>query len=716
MRPSYLCILHLLLVASSLHAQQLAELSFEEVPAAGLIVDDPQSSILVVESTVTGLQFNSRQGIRRVAEPEAGVFHVFLNPGVHYVEIRAEGFLVLKLPRWNFVPKAGRKIRVRPKAAVAGQFDSDRPQVKLNYAATAGEQVYVKLDQYPPQKLDFSAGFVTLRPESGAHTISVFVGDRGWQRTLDLAPRGSYEEDVVLAKDPNASRTLQQPGNLFIDSDPPGATVFLNQAEQSAPTPLTLNDLQPGTYEVAWIFPGYKPATQQVEVRALEYANVSAALEANYGDLSIRSTPEGAIVYIDEEQVGITPYIGRRDAGSYSLRLVLPYYHDQTDSIDVGVGQQVTNAYDLRPRFGRLAIETDPQGATVRVDGETWGTAPVERERVLSGTHAVEIELAPFGMQRRTVNVLDGQEQTLRVDLRSSVGVANLTSRPVGARVTVIETGQLLGETPLQDVVLPEGTYTLAFALDDYQVSEKMLNIETGKTAAVDAELSRLVGHLRVESNPLKALIRLNDQEYGTTPRVIRDLPVGTYDVFLELDGYDLSLATVDIRAGEVTDHRITLGTAATEAWKGRRTKARLFALLPGMGVGQWISGQKLRAALYMVGSGLTAGLAVAANGQYAQAQTDYDDAIARYNTAVNQRDIDTFFQQAVDASDAMSQHEQRLSVAVAGFASIYAVQLVDAILFGGGQREAVRAPRTALLPNARLGDPGRSWSVVWRF
>ena len=46
-------------------------MEYEEL-SAQLIVDDPETSVLRVESTISGLQFNSRGGIKRV-RVEAGL-------------------------------------------------------------------------------------------------------------------------------------------------------------------------------------------------------------------------------------------------------------------------------------------------------------------------------------------------------------------------------------------------------------------------------------------------------------------------------------------------------------------------------------------------------------------------------------------------------------------------------------------------------------------
>ena len=88
------------------YGEDLREFEYQEIPAGSIVVDDPSVSLLVVESVVSGLQFNSRAGIRKVVEPQAGIYHVFLPPGVHIVELSTEGYLPIKLPRLHLQPKS----------------------------------------------------------------------------------------------------------------------------------------------------------------------------------------------------------------------------------------------------------------------------------------------------------------------------------------------------------------------------------------------------------------------------------------------------------------------------------------------------------------------------------------------------------------------------------------------------------------------------------
>lgn len=52
-------------------------------------------------------------------------------------------------------------------------------------------------------------------------------------------------------------------------------------------------------------------------------------------------------------------------------------------------------------------------------------------------------------------------------------------------------------------------------------------------------------------------------------------LPSGVYNLRLEMDGYDPFATEVEILRDITTDHQFTLGTAGTEAWRARCSRAQ---------------------------------------------------------------------------------------------------------------------------------------------
>jgi hypothetical protein len=68
-------------------------------------------------------------------------------------------------------------------------------------------------------------------------------------------------------------------GSLAIESRPAGAAVTMNGKPRGT-TPLTINDLAPGEYQVTFTLPGYRNVATTVRVVAGERARAAASLSA----------------------------------------------------------------------------------------------------------------------------------------------------------------------------------------------------------------------------------------------------------------------------------------------------------------------------------------------------------------------------------------------------------------------------------------------------
>ncbi len=684
----YLAMLILVGAKSLVYGQSMIELDYEKISATGIIPDSDDVSLLIVESTIAGLKFNSRAGIKKFEEPDKGIYHVILKPGVHIIEISTDQSLPLLLPRINFTPKTAHKFRVRKKEMLGAidQFNATRPELRLLLEAPMEAKAYVKLDEDPPQVVDFSNGYITLRPAPGPHVVRVYVGKQQWDQTVSLEAGQKYEETVRLEAMGAEGLTVDNAGNLFIDSNPQGAKVLLNQVEQRGQTPLTLNDLQPGIYQIEVVLAQHRPEQRQLEVKSLEYTKDTVELIPTYGELSIDSDPTGAVLYVNGDQVGTTPHMERRNAGLYRLRFVTPFYYDEEDTLVVDTGSVIDTTYSLRPRFGQLIVESKPMGAEVLLDGKAVGRTPLKREQVISGEHYVEVALPPYETLRRSITVRDGQSDTTRFDLSKTVGRLRVESQPSGAEIRIRETGQRLGATPLNGIELSEGGYTLLFGMTGHDGLERPVEIKRGEETKVDVELIRHVGMIRVESMPPDAEISINGKAYGSTPQIISDLPTDVYRVRLWRDGYDPSVANLEVRNDTITDHRVELSTRGVSAWKKRRATARRMALIPGMGLGQLESpGQGWRGLFYLIAMGGAAHLAYDAHKDYEQARDEYDTALASYASATSQVNIDRHFAGSVDAHNRMDTEADQFKWALTGLGVVYAVQLLDALIFGGG-------------------------------
>jgi len=98
--------------------------------------------------------------------------------------------------------------------------------------------------------------------------------------------------------------------------------------------------------------------------------------------LQVVSSVPGSTVYIDDRSagsVGVTPWGDVVRTGSHRVWVERPGYQTVERPIDIGLGQEqeVEVALERLP-FGIARVLTNVAAATVEIDGEALGTAPVD--------------------------------------------------------------------------------------------------------------------------------------------------------------------------------------------------------------------------------------------------------------------------------------------------------------------------------------------------
>jgi len=124
--------------------------------------------------------------------------------------------------------------------------------------------------------------------------------------------------------------------------------------------------------------------------------------------LAVTSTPTGAMVFLNNEYVDVTPVKLFREKGTYSVRLVLAGYTPHSESVELN-GRERKIEVRLAPiEPGFIVIESEPADAEVLLDGDTVGRSPVTVETT-PGAHQIVIQKTRYVPWQGTVEVSAGQ-------------------------------------------------------------------------------------------------------------------------------------------------------------------------------------------------------------------------------------------------------------------------------------------------------------------
>ena len=176
--------------------------------------------------------------------------------------------------------------------------------------------------------------------------------------TLRKAGYFDYTESFMIivgqttSRTPGMTRYTQTSGygDLQVQSNPVGAAVYVDNNYKGttiSSTALYVTQLVPGSYTVRVTLPGYQTFTKTAVITAGTVYNIQANMvpvapgPTPYvnGQITVRSSPSGANIYLDNSYRGLTPLtLVDIPQGSHAIILKMNGYQDWQSTVNVLAG------------------------------------------------------------------------------------------------------------------------------------------------------------------------------------------------------------------------------------------------------------------------------------------------------------------------------------------------------------------------------------------
>ena len=180
---------------------------------------------------------------------------------------------------------------------------------------------------------------------------------KGYQEYLEAYKRknnGKDPSDIIDVRASIAKCQLLQRPEVTVESDPPGASIYIDdKTKLVGQTPSTLK-LDPGKYKLFLNLDGYAPFEQDLDVRAGQPLTLRFKLEKfqRVGKVRIKTNVRGASLFIDGRNVGLTPYteLITLDEGAHQLTVSKDEYTASNKEVTVVVNEtlEITSEIYLR--------------------------------------------------------------------------------------------------------------------------------------------------------------------------------------------------------------------------------------------------------------------------------------------------------------------------------------------------------------------------------
>jgi len=394
--------------------------------------------------------------------------------------------------------------------------------------------------------IDVESGeIITHILESDEADVQKFVS----QRVRNAALRMAAEGGGTNRQSGGSAVTVSsgEKGSVVFTLDKPGAAVFVDDAYSTQASSQTVSlNLTEGSHQIKFTLPGQQDWVKQLNVLAGETLKYEVIFEAgtstggiaiDYGIVMVRSEPAGSIAYLDGVELGPTPAQNTKvGVGKHLIRVEKPLYHPYVEEIIItsdGIEQVQAN---LKPRFGRLVIKSEPTGAVVQLNGQQKGKTPIELPELASGDYTITVGKDLYHDSEEKYTITDGSDNERTVVLHPAFGQLNVEVNPKGADVSV--DGQFKGKSPLRLDELPSGAFRLKVSQDLYETFDEEVTIEDGKTNKQVVILSPRFGTLNITGSPTSAQVSINGKAVGSLPLVNHRVGTGLAEIKISAKNY----------------------------------------------------------------------------------------------------------------------------------------------------------------------------------
>lgn len=285
------------------------------------------------------------------------------------------------------------------------------------------------------------------------------------QRLRWLSPAGAVLAMIGLA----GAVGWLMPGRVRVESDPPGAVVFVD-GKHIGRTPLLLSSWGAETWALRLEAAGHVPWAGGARLEPRSFARIFASLLPLPGSLTIESEPPGAFVRLDGRDTGVTPLrVAALAAGRHGISLSAPDHEEWVGELDIPPGGHRARKIALRPLPARLLVLTHVEGGVLSIDGLYRGRTPIEVESQ-AGERVVRIEAEGYQPWETVVRLLPNQASTLDLVLQRPWPHTELGERVFPVAIIVENLPEARPQTGLDraDIVyevLTEGGITRFLAL-----------------------------------------------------------------------------------------------------------------------------------------------------------------------------------------------------------------------------------------------------------
>ena len=393
----------------------------------------------------------------------------------------------------------------------------------------AGAQLWIdgKKSNYitRPSRNDTKLGNITLSLSPGEHVIEARLARHLRERKRVILNK----KDLNIDMRTSPIRLSPNFGDLVVHSNPSGAQVHLDD-KLLGKTPLKLTKIDAGPHKLSLLLDDYRTEKTVTVIKRGEVNREVLELKPTFSKITIEVSAEGkplanADILLDQLSVGLTDSNGlinleKIPSGEKQIQVSHSLYKTEFKSFLTKAGVSSHVSIDLKPQYALLdVVIKDHHRATLNINGENYGFAPIKALKVPSGNHIIELipkEAERYAPWRGKLSLSTLQSSSLQVKFKPRRGNMIILTEP--SEVDVAINGKHYGQTPI-NLNLFKGLYLVSLSYPDYPSRQVKLRVKEDQVLRYQFSLSKFPA-TKISCSP-SGMIYVNDREEGISPVVL---------------------------------------------------------------------------------------------------------------------------------------------------------------------------------------------------
>lgn len=361
-----------------------------------------------------------------------------------------------------------------------------------------------------------------------------------------------------------------------VNTVPEGAQMYLVQGTTETfqgNTPLKLFRLPRGTIQLKFKKEGYEDLTQTVTIIASVQTlvfNMTRSIQPATIELTTGAEFAGAVVEVDGKVIGPIPTTAKVTPGRHQVVVTKDGYNRWERWVEVAESQRSTLDVVLtkvEAAKGEILVTSNPSGATVTVNGAPKGVTPTVVEQLVSGPYLVEVSLADYNKESKTVTVEPGKRAIFDATLTKVKGDSGELKVLADIEdATVYLDGEAIGKAPITQGSVRVGTHQIEARSPRGFYGEATAEVKAGELTVVRLKMVQTAppdkGTVRVVSTAPESEGSLDDGEWKRLPTVFNEVDPGSHVVRVRSNGFAPWSKTITVERGASQEVVAELGQA----------------------------------------------------------------------------------------------------------------------------------------------------------